>query len=141
MALRIPLLVLVLLASGCNQQADLRVPTKPVVRDSTEGSQQIAPRTDYHQHLASPAAGGAGGWDSTWRGLSCRGRRGSGIAIARGELVKDKSALAKLFTHDAVVLKFMEPRSTMDAWSNRRYRIPNCCFRRRPSSGSAGLSS
>ena len=58
MVLRMPLLVLVRLASGCNQQADLGVPTTPVVRDSTEGSQQSAPRIDYHQHLASPAEAG-----------------------------------------------------------------------------------
>ena len=107
MALRIPLLVLVLLASGCNQQADPRVPTKPVVRGSTEGSQQIAPRTDYHQHVASPAE--AGLWNGTRLPEIELPAAVAQALRSRGELVKDKSALAKLFTHDAVVLNSWSP--------------------------------
>ena len=107
MALRMPLLVLVLLASGCNQQADPGVPTKPVVRDSTEGSQQIAPRIDYHQHLASPAE--AGLWNGTRLPEIELPAAVAQALRSRGELVKDKSALAKLFTHDAVVLNSWSP--------------------------------
>jgi hypothetical protein len=97
MGLRIPLLVLVLLASGCNQQADPRVPTKPVVRDSTEGSQQIAPRTDYHQHLASPAE--AGLWNGTRLPEIELPAAVAQALRSRGELVKGQERSGEALYH------------------------------------------